>query len=474
TDDDPMMPREIMVPDEPPAARVKKPRRTGVTAEKTPKDNARPVGPLVIAISIQHQSLRVYDANGLFAQSAVSTGIAGHPTPMGVFSVIQKNKWHQSNIYSGAPMPYMQRITWSGIALHAGVVPGHPASHGCIRMPNAFAVKMWGWTRMGARVIITPGEISPTEFAHPLLLAQKPAPAPTAAIDAKDISTTPKADKAQADVKPASPAEARTRTADASNAPVTPGAVPDLKTTTPDTTPMPAAKSDAKPVKGDDRVLVTRRDVDDALAKTVELPAPETQPAVADSPAKADPAATPAVVAPATDAKKDETRPLDGKADKPPVAAETAPKRRGQIAVLISGRDNKLYIRQNFAPLFETAITIKPSERPLGTHVFTARLDKVEAGTFRWSAVSLPAAPRRAEDEDRASRRHKSTGAVEVKSRPLPDSAAEALDRVTIPPEAATQIADALGNGGSIIVSDQGIAAGGETGEGTEFVVPLR
>ena len=80
---------------------------------------------------------------------------------------------HQSNIYSGAPMPYMQRITWSGVAMHAGVLPGYPASHGCIRMPMNFAVKMWGWTRMGARVVITPGELSPESFSHPLLATQK-------------------------------------------------------------------------------------------------------------------------------------------------------------------------------------------------------------------------------------------------------------------------------------------------------------
>ena len=97
----------------------------------------------------------------------------GHPTPMGVFSVIQKHKLHHSNIYSGAPMPYMQRITWSGVAMHAGVLPGYPASHGCIRMPMAFAVKMWNWTRMGARVIVTPGEMTPANFSHPLLVTQK-------------------------------------------------------------------------------------------------------------------------------------------------------------------------------------------------------------------------------------------------------------------------------------------------------------
>ena len=94
----------------------------------------------------------------------------GHSTPMGVFSIIQKHKLHHSNIYSGAPMPFMQRITWSGVAMHAGVLPGYPASHGCIRMPMAFAVKMWNWTKMGARVIVTPGEMTPASFSHPLLV----------------------------------------------------------------------------------------------------------------------------------------------------------------------------------------------------------------------------------------------------------------------------------------------------------------
>src|SRR5262249_44437344 len=92
----------------------------------------------------------------------------------------QKQRWHQSNIYSGAPMPYMQRITWSGIALHAGVVPGHPASHGCIRLPAGFAVRLWGMTRLGARVIITRGNVTPYVIDHPRLagLVKPPDPAP--------------------------------------------------------------------------------------------------------------------------------------------------------------------------------------------------------------------------------------------------------------------------------------------------------
>ena len=142
-----------------------------VAAEK--ETSAKPQGPLIIAISIEKQKVRIYDANGFFAETPISTGMRGHPTPMGVFSVIQKHKFHHSNIYSGAPMPYMQRITWSGVAMHAGVLPGYPASHGCIRMPMAFAVKMWNWTKMGARVIVTPGEMTPANFSHPLLAPRR-------------------------------------------------------------------------------------------------------------------------------------------------------------------------------------------------------------------------------------------------------------------------------------------------------------
>ena len=96
----------------------------------------------------------------------MSTGQAGHRTPTGVFSVIGKERWHHSNIYSGAPMPWMQRITWSGVAMHAGVVPGYPASHGCIRLPAGFAPQLYGMTKMGARVVVTPRDIEPVEFTH--------------------------------------------------------------------------------------------------------------------------------------------------------------------------------------------------------------------------------------------------------------------------------------------------------------------
>jgi hypothetical protein len=127
--------------------------------------------------------------------------------------------------------------------------------------------------------------------------------------------------------------------------------------------------------------------------------------------------------------------------------------------------------------LFDVPVMIAPSDRPLGTHVFTAEVDKNDANVLHWSVVSLPMSTRYAErrgEDERGSRRRRMAGAVEVKAlAPEPDSPAEALDRLTIPVDARARIAEALSTGSSIIVSDQGIA-GGETGEGTDFIVSLR
>src|SRR5437764_8743384 len=141
-------------------------------AEKDQAQDARN-GPLQIIISIADQRISVYDDGALIARSSVSTGIPGHPTPLGVFSVISKQRWHRSNIYSAAPMPYMQRITWSGIALHAGVLPGHPASHGCIRLKHDFAIRLWHLTKRGTRVIIAHDDVQPVEITNPHLFKPK-------------------------------------------------------------------------------------------------------------------------------------------------------------------------------------------------------------------------------------------------------------------------------------------------------------
>ena len=140
----------------------------GNQPQETAKD------PLQIIISIADQRVSLYDNGSLIARSSVSTGVRRHPTPLGVFSVIGKERYHRSNLYSGAPMPYMQRITQSGIALHAGVLPGYPASHGCIRLTNDFAIRLWHLTKRGARVIIARQDVVPVEITNPHLFVSKP------------------------------------------------------------------------------------------------------------------------------------------------------------------------------------------------------------------------------------------------------------------------------------------------------------
>jgi lipoprotein-anchoring transpeptidase ErfK/SrfK len=524
-----------------PKAQQKLRRHQAKKTEAPEKESSKPQGPVIISISIEKQKLRIYDANGFFAETPISTGMKGHPTPTGVFSVIQKQKLHHSNIYSGAPMPYMQRITWSGIAIHAGVLPGYPASHGCIRMPMAFAMKMWNWTKMGARVVVTPGEITPSSFSHPLLAAQKVVPQPTAAnepqVDAPLAAKSDKASDAGTTIKPATsetnlelrstvghsdgvksaidqpsastalrdqthtayassdmPADKTSATmSDASGGNASPR---DQASAAPDSNAADAASAEAKsedaakpegePAAGKPSetateikpVVTEASDKDSKKAEEAQAAVPEngnaTKADVTKSEASPKTSDSNATAAP----KKDPTRLLD--AEKPiaakPDPVASAPKRTGQISVFVSRKDAKLYVRQNFAPLFDVTVTIAPSDRPLGTHIFTAQIDKNDANVLHWSVVSLPAPIRYAErrdEDDRASRRRRIAGAVEMKPIPVPDSPAEALDRLTIPADAMARITDALSTGASIIVSDQGINAG-ETGEGTDFIVSLR
>src|SRR5712671_3245760 len=482
-----------------PTAQPRKPkaRRPSAKAEAANKEtNAKPQGPLIIAVSIDQQKVRVYDGNGLFAESPVSTGMKGHSTPMGVFSVIQKNKMHRSNIYSGAPMPYMQRITWSGVAMHAGVLPGYPASHGCIRMPMAFAVKMWGWTRMGARVVVAPGEATPADFSHPLLMAQKVAPQPA-------VANEPSPDAASAaslelrptvghdgGVKPVMsepPAAPLTQTADARAAlPVTNAPVTMTDATSSGGNPSPrneaAARGETASSESAKTGVATQTSGDavrtEGPAKDARTEAPKADAASSREKPDQNVKAVTDIRPAAPDVKNDQPR-LDAEKaafSKPDPAIVAPPKRSGQIAAFVSRKDSKLYVRQNFSPLFEVPVTIAPSDRPLGTHVFTAQVDKNDANVLHWSVVSLPAPARYAEprDEDeRASRWRKIAGAAQNKAIPAPNSPAEALDRLTIPPDAMAKISEALSTGSSIIVSDQGISSG-ETGAGTDFIVSLR
>ena len=125
-------------------------------------------------VSLRSQRITVYDADGWILRAAVSSGQAGRETPAGIFSIIQKDAEHHSNLYDDAYMPHMQRLTWSGIALHGGLLPGHPASHGCVRLPFDFAAHLFDLTKLGMRVIVAPSDVAPASIEHPTLFQPKP------------------------------------------------------------------------------------------------------------------------------------------------------------------------------------------------------------------------------------------------------------------------------------------------------------
>jgi lipoprotein-anchoring transpeptidase ErfK/SrfK len=135
--------------------------------------SAPTTGPVEIVVSLPLQVAYVYRAGALIGVSTISSGAPGHETPTGSFAILQKRRDHRSNLYNNAPMPFMQRLTWDGIALHAGEIPGRPASHGCVRLPLAFARELFTMTRLGGSVHIV--DSAPTPEQAVALLRDQPA-----------------------------------------------------------------------------------------------------------------------------------------------------------------------------------------------------------------------------------------------------------------------------------------------------------
>ena len=160
--------------------------------EKAPDESVVNVDtkePMIVVVSIGQQKVDIYRGTSLVTSSAVSTGTAQHPTFIGAFSIMQKARWHHSNIYSNAPMPWMNRLTWSGTAMHAGIVPGYPASHGCIRLTYAFAPKFFAMSSVGDNVITSRGRPKPTPIEHGALF--QPLPPPPLPMVEKEASLPP-------------------------------------------------------------------------------------------------------------------------------------------------------------------------------------------------------------------------------------------------------------------------------------------
>ena len=472
-----------------------------------------PKGPLQVIVSIDKQRATLYADGQAAAQARISSGTPTHPTPMGVFSILQKNRHHVSNLYD-AKMPYMQRITWSGAALHEGPLPGYPASHGCIRLPTEFAQLLWKVTKIGARVIIARDEPAPVEIAHDRLFVAKarteepkvePKPElrrePKVEPDTKpelkpepklDIISERKAVPARSgEVIESRAAMVTVRTADATGTlrgPLLPDVA--VKPLVGNSARNTAAEQPTKmPLHGDVDELAMP-----AAPATTGAPAtaPRPEPVVAERPAPVvaeRPAAVPIAPIAKTDmVTQDRVEPRGAAPSAQPAAAEAPapaaptavaaepPRRNGTVSAFVSLKENRIYVRQNMEPLFDAPVSIARPSEPIGTHVYTAMGAKADGSGMRWTVVSIPSAYKPAlepktTEGSRKPRNEKSVKAVAERPAPVP-SASAALDRIVMPQDAVERIATLLAPGASLIVSDNKLS--GETGATTDFIVETR
>lgn len=389
--------------------------------------------PIMAIVSLQNQRITVYDAKGWILRAPVSSGQSGRETPAGIFSVIEKDADHHSNLYDDASMPHMQRLTWSGIALHGGPLPGYPASHGCVRMPFDFAEQLFDITQMGLRVIVAPTDVAPVEIDHPILFQPKPG---AGALAAARMADADEAAKKVEQARRAAVAAYRESTQGmmavrvAENLKRRAEATLTTAGTTLDSAIPDEAKQQAKndEAQADANVARLQAQLDTAKA--------ELQPKLdAVKAAREAIAAAETVRLAAAEAARQALHELD------------------PVSVLISRKTQRLYVRQGFEPVFDVPVTILDPDRPIGTHIFTAMEQAGGDSKLRWSVVSLE-----------GTRSHGGAPGSE------PTSARSALDRIVIPQDALDRITG-IAPRSSLIVTDEALSS--ETGKGTDFVVLL-
>lgn len=413
--------------------------------------SSRPAGePIMAIVSLRDQQITVYDANGWILRAPVSSGQKGRETPAGIFSVIEKEAEHYSNLYDDAYMPHMQRLTRSGIALHGGPLPGYPASHGCVRMPYDFAERLFDATKVGMRVILSPGEAAPLEINHPTLFQPK-ASSGTVAASAAAMEADAAADKAK---------QARLAAVTASRE-VTAAAVS-------------VRVAERLKLKADAQLATAERAIASAGS-------PEAKEQAEDSKAKAAAqvdeieaqlAAAKAELQPKLDAVA-AAREAVAAAETARVAATEAARKVARdlepVSVFVSRKTQRLYVRQAFQPILEIPITIQDADRPIGTHVFTAM--ERTGSEMRWSVVSLVGGHLDGNGNEPNSAAHGSRDGEAETVSPDVSGAKAALDRIAIPQDTVDRIAEIVSPRSSLIISDEALSS--ETGKGTEFVALL-
>ena len=459
----------------------------------SPAVESKPAGPLFAILSLSDQHISVYNNSGLVVRSKVSTGMPGHRTPMGIFTIIGRERYHSSNIYSGAPMPFMQRITWSGVAMHLGVVPGYPASHGCIRLPAGSAERLWGLTKIGERVVIAPHDVAPLEFSHrllpvpmmqasPLLAADNAEPKLTevaaAGSAALPSETPPKLlnpfEYAQA-LKARAAADIAAATKSLQEQATRKAAMPeDIRRALTELRAAETARAQAKAkFAARTETLAAKRDARELERAQAAAAVAEAHLADATKKLEAALANTAFQTPEGRGALETEHKLLELRTSlaKSQADAKEAERRLSPISVLVSKKDNRVYIRQALAPVLEAPATIRDHDAPLGTHVYIAT-SHVDASSLAWTVITYPN-PRKSVDETSSRRRRAAAEPLNSAIARAPASPAQALERIELSAEISALISERLWSGASLIITDESLSD--ETSDvGTDLVVTVR
>jgi hypothetical protein len=438
--------------------------------------------PRLAVVALGEQRVTIYGADGRMLQSPISSGASGYETPAGVFSIVQKKEDHHSNVYLDGHMPFMQRITWTGIALHAGVLPGQPASHGCVRLPHAFAQHLFGLTDIGLRVVIVPNDITPAPISHPLLFQSRRSlrEAAAARLDVASAGSDLPARvasvrlieslKAQAAAKQAEADAATRRAAEARRVAARKAAEA-----------APSARAAQGAESGVARAEAALKAAEQAVAAAS---APEALEKAQAAKAKAADRLTAAqgqleTARAQAQARKEaaeraakEAAAAEAARDLALEAASAATLRSSPVSVFVSRKAQRLYIRKDYQPVYEAPVTIRDADKPIGTYVFTAMDASEDGSKVRWNVVSMykaggeGAAPAGEAPRRRGEARQSSPGAPADVA-----GAKAALDRIDISPDALERINDVVLPGSSLVVSDEGASI--ETGKDTDFVIVM-
>lgn len=381
-------------------------------AEENSKD------PIQIVVSLPKQQLTVYQGDKALTTSKVSSGKPGHTTPAGVFSILERKVRHYSNLYGGAPMPYMQRLTWSGVALHgSGSVPNRPASHGCVRLPHSFAPQLFQVTERGAHVVVSNEEgVKPAEVVHENLFR----PTATAPKDFDLVEAERNAIRAGIEIE--------------------------------------EEERSTKPV----RILVTRR-TGRELFMEVQSMLNELSFGAGDVDGWMGPDTAQAI------RRFQATYGMEKNGLMSPELVSKLYEVLGRGEPL----NGHLYVRQNFKPVFDVPILIKGGDKPLGSHIVTAMHFDPDDSNVRWLGMTLTKGSGRNATYGRVAKKKNVDDVVLTEAQPSPSNIEDALSRIEIRQDVRERISEMLTPGSSLAISNDGISRE-TTPKGTDFVVLMQ